>query len=79
MKWMALRMAIATVVMSGAALSVVSAMTATGAPKNTEWCAVYRSGSENCGFYSEAQCNNNVSGIGGFCRISAYGMQGRRN
>jgi hypothetical protein len=31
------------------------------------WCAHYRNGATNCGFYSFAQCQAAVSGIGGYC------------
>ena len=31
------------------------------------WCAVYRTGGNNCGFANFAQCQASVSGIGGFC------------
>ena len=34
-----------------------------GAP----WCAAYRNGSTNCGFYTYDQCMASVSGIGGYC------------
>jgi hypothetical protein len=44
------------------------------------WCAVYPNGGENCGFYTQSQCTANVSGIGGFCRMSGYGAApARRN
>ena len=72
MKRMALRVAIATGVMSAAALGAAPAMTTTAAPKNTEWCANYRTGSESCNFYTQEQCTANVSGLGGFCRMSHY-------
>jgi len=49
MERMALRVAIAAGV-SAAALGAASAMTTTAAPKNTEWCAIYRTGSESCNF-----------------------------
>ena len=35
-----------------------------------QWCAEYRTGGNNCGFTSQAQCMNTVSGIGGFCSQS---------
>jgi tetratricopeptide (TPR) repeat protein len=31
------------------------------------WCAAYRNGSTNCGFYTYDQCMASVSGIGGYC------------
>ena len=42
------------------------------------WCAIYPSGSENCGFYTQSQCAANVSGVGGFCRINGYGAEPAR-
>ena len=71
MKRLQWRIAIAASLMSAAALGAASAMTS-AAPKNTEWCAIYRNGSENCTFTSQMQCSNSVSGLGGFCRMSFY-------
>jgi tetratricopeptide (TPR) repeat protein len=34
------------------------------------WCAAYRNGGNNCGFYTYDQCLAAVSGIGGFCNKS---------
>jgi hypothetical protein len=50
------------------------------------WCAYYYRGATNCGFYSFAQCQATVSGIGGYCNRgpgpqaygSDYGRRGRR-
>lgn len=47
------------------------------------WCAHYSSpaGGTNCGFYSFAQCQATVSGIGGFCQrnpFSGYSREPRR-
>ena len=78
MKRMALRIAIVAGVMSAAALGAASAMTSASAPKNTEWCAIYRTGSENCSFTSQTQCNDTVSGLGGFCRMSFYPAEQKR-
>jgi tetratricopeptide (TPR) repeat protein len=41
-----------------------------GAPtiaREPAWCAAYRNGSNNCGFYTYEQCMAAISGIGGFC------------
>jgi hypothetical protein len=76
MKRLQWRIAIAAGAMSAAALGAASAM-APAAPKNTEWCAIYRNGSENCTFTSQMQCTDSVSGLGGFCRMSYY-VTGRR-
>jgi len=58
-------------------LTFVSAMIAfalTGPVEAKEpgWCAAYRNGGNNCGFYTYDQCMAAVSGIGGFCNRSPY-------
>ena len=53
----------------------VAAMFALGAPakaKEPGWCATYRNGGNNCGFYTYEQCMAAVSGVGGFCNRSPY-------
>jgi hypothetical protein len=55
----------------------------TGARADGTWCAHYSTpgGSTNCGFYSFAQCQATVSGIGGFCQrnpFSGYSAEPRR-
>ena len=45
-----------------ATLSLTGA-TAQAAP----WCAHYGRGGTNCGFYSFAQCQDAISGLGGYC------------
>jgi tetratricopeptide (TPR) repeat protein len=42
------------------------------AAKEPAWCAEYRNGGNNCGFYTYEQCMATVSGIGGFCNRSPY-------
>ncbi len=39
----------------------------TGARKSSHWCAIYGTGSRNCGFSTFQQCQASVSGIGGSC------------
>jgi hypothetical protein len=54
---------------------VVAALIAMGATvsgaqaQNYPWCSYYNGtgGARNCGFVSFEQCEQNVSGIGGFC------------
>lgn len=49
---------------------VTAAVLAHAAPataREPAWCAAYRNGSNNCGFYTYEQCMAAVSGIGGFC------------
>jgi tetratricopeptide (TPR) repeat protein len=36
------------------------------------WCALYRNGSQNCGFYTNEQCRAAVSGDGGSCRQNLF-------
>ena len=45
-----------------------------GARADGTWCARYSSpgGGTNCGFYSFAQCQATVSGIGGFCTRNSF-------
>ena len=40
--------------------------------KEPAWCAVYRTGGNNCGFHTHEQCMATVSGIGGFCNRNPY-------
>jgi len=62
------------------ATKTIAAMLASGAivmvsgaaahAQNYPWCAQYSGsmgGSQNCGFSTYAQCQADVSGIGGFC------------
>src|ERR1700675_2135016 len=41
--------------------------TPAGAEKGPPWCAAYRNGGTNCGFYTYQQCMETVAGNGGFC------------
>jgi Protein of unknown function (DUF3551) len=72
MKRMTMNFAIAAGLISAAVLTAASTTAASAMTKSREWCAIYRGGSENCGFQSEAQCTATVSGTGGFCRMSYY-------
>jgi hypothetical protein len=38
----------------------------------TRYCAKYKGGAENCGFYSFNQCLVALAGNGGFCELAPY-------
>jgi uncharacterized protein DUF3551/tetratricopeptide repeat protein len=40
--------------------------------KEPAWCAVYRNGSNNCGFHTHEQCMAALSGMGGFCNRNPF-------
>ena len=56
------------------------ALTATGPlttqadahPSATRFCAQYKGGAENCGFYSFNQCLAALAGNGGICTMAQY-------
>src|SRR4029078_5767913 len=53
---------------------------ALGSPRAAQepaWCAAYRNGSNNCGFYTYEQCMATVSGIGGFCNRNPDARPGK--
>lgn len=72
-----------TIALAAAAMATLS-LTSIDAQAGS-WCAYYYRGGTNCGFYSFAQCQVTVSGIGGYCNRSpgsyqAYGGDyGRRS
>ena len=43
---------------------------ADAAPFATRYCAKYKGGAENCGFYSFNQCLAAISGVGGMCVVA---------
>lgn len=45
---------------------------ADAAPFATRFCAKYKGGAENCGFYSFRQCLAALAGNGGFCEEAPY-------
>ena len=62
---------------AGAFLIVVTLPLATplhAAPKakqqGARYCAMYRGGGENCGFFSLQQCQQAVAGNGGMCMVA---------
>jgi tetratricopeptide (TPR) repeat protein len=46
---------------------VLAVLASPAAAAEPAWCAAYRNGSNNCGFYTYEQCMAAVSGVGGFC------------
>jgi tetratricopeptide (TPR) repeat protein len=50
-----------------AAVAGVIGLSSPAAAQGAPWCAAYRNGSNNCGFYTYDQCMASVSGIGGYC------------
>ena len=45
---------------------------ADAAPNATRFCAKYKGGAENCGFYSFNQCMAALWGNGGICTVEPY-------
>jgi hypothetical protein len=45
---------------------------ADAAPSATRYCALYKGGAENCGFYSFRQCRAALAGNGGICQEAPY-------
>ena len=45
---------------------------ADAAPSATRFCAQYKGGAENCGFYSFRQCLAALAGNGGICQEAPY-------
>jgi hypothetical protein len=38
-----------------------------------KWCAVYSNGAgTNCGFATYRQCQADISGVGGYCRLNRW-------
>ena len=57
---------------------VANAQTATQADAGSygpRYCAEYRGGGENCGFYTFNQCLEAVSGVGGMCIVAPMQRQ----
>jgi hypothetical protein len=71
-----LRALLAAGVLSGPMLTAGPATKSASAVEYA-WCAVYRSGSENCGFVSFDQCSSQISAVGGFCRQSNWPAAGQ--
>ncbi len=53
-------------------MAAVFALGTLAVAKEPGWCAAYRNGGNNCGFYTYEQCMAAVSGVGGFCNRSPY-------
>src|SRR6476659_8426441 len=57
------------------AATLPAATPADAAPFPTRYCAQYKGGAENCGFYSFAQCLAALSGNGGMCFVAPMQTQ----
>jgi hypothetical protein len=66
MRTMLLALATAT-----AAMAVSAVPAAAQQSQNYPWCAQYDEGGTNCGFVTLSQCNEALSGNGGFCERNA--------
>jgi hypothetical protein len=58
-----------TIILATAALAAVS-LTSIQAHADGAWCARDTRGGTNCGFHSFAQCQADISGIGGSCSLN---------
>jgi hypothetical protein len=47
-------------------------------PMNYPWCAYYNNTGTNCGFQTFAQCEADISGIGGACQPNTLYHEPRR-
>ena len=50
-----------------ATLTITTLSLTSAAAQAAPWCAYYGRGGTNCGFYSFAQCQDAISGLGGYC------------
>ena len=55
-----------------ASSQIVSVKQADAFPGATRFCAQYKGGAENCGFYTFNQCLASLAGNGGVCVQAAY-------
>jgi len=58
-----------TIFLAGAALAAMS-LTSIPAHADGAWCARDTRGGTNCGFHTFAQCQADISGIGGSCSLN---------
>jgi len=58
-----------TIFLAAAALAAMS-LTSIPAHADGAWCARDTRGGTNCGFHTFAQCQANISGIGGSCSLT---------
>ena len=55
-----------------ASSQVVTVSDAAAFPTATRFCAQYKGGAENCGFYTFGQCLASLAGNGGVCTQATY-------
>ena len=55
-------------ILSGLIIGVAAVIPYEAKAQYAKWCAGYDlTGSSNCGFYTFAQCQADISGVGGWC------------
>ena len=59
-------------------LGLASMIGATGEARAGAWCAWYDPYTYNCGFKTFEQCQENISGMGGYCQRNVYESQAAR-
>jgi hypothetical protein len=59
------------IVLAAAALAALS-FTSAPARADGAWCARDTKGGTNCGFHTFAQCQADISGLGGFCSPNPF-------
>lgn len=65
------------IVVAAAALAALS-FTGADARADGAWCARDTKGGTNCGFHTFAQCQADISGIGGFCSPNPFFQSSNR-
>jgi hypothetical protein len=67
------------ILVAAAMAGAVSVMTTDAEAQYAAWCAGYNRGEINCGWYTYAQCMDNISGIGGWCYPNPFVVAGPRD
>jgi hypothetical protein len=62
---------------SALALAAIVGLSGTGVHA-AAWCAHYDVSTTNCGFHTFAQCQANISGVGGYCAPNYANDRGQR-
>ena len=65
------------IVLAAAALAALP-FTSVDARADGAWCARDSKGGTNCGFHTFAQCQADISGIGGFCSPNPFFQNNNR-
>ena len=59
----------------GLTLGIPLALAGAGDARAGAWCSWYDPYTYNCGFTTFAQCQANISGMGGYCARNVYESQ----